>query len=953
MKKLTISILAFLLFSIGAHSQCFSPVWTEPSLDSMLIYVSLARYNGTNLQVGDEVGVFDDTTCVGVGVLTQELTGAPIYLVIEVSRDNPLSVIVDGFTDGNTISYRFCSGGEEVNPAVTPTYISNGPDFSINDSCIVELRADNAAPVITSAPDTLATEDVLYSSAIMAVDIDRDSLIYSAPLLPTWLSFNDTTHVLSGIPVNENVGIHTVTLRVSDGTATVDTTFSIRVANTNDAPIINSVPDTLAVEDVLYSSSISASDIDGDSLIYSAPLLPLWLSFNDTTRVLSGTPGNDEVGTHNVTLRVFDGTVDVDTSFILYVENVNDTPVFTFIPDTLALEDELYTSVISATDIDIDDTLIFSAPVLPAWLIFNDTTNVLSGIPENDDVGDHDVTLRIFDGTISVDTAFVIQVANVNDAPAFTLLPDTLALEDALYTSAFTAEDPDGDTLAFSVPLLPSWLSFNDTTNTLSGTPLNEDVGDHPITLRINDGTVDADSTFIIRVLNVNDDPAFTSVQDTTGQQGVLYTYTATAEDVDWDSLTFSAPVLPIWLSFDTATHTLSGIPGNDHVGDNSVVLMINDGIVDVIQSFIIDVENVNDPPAVTSVPITEARPGAAYTYTITAVDIDGDSLTYTALVLPGWLLFDAETHTLAATPGEEDIGDQFVTIRVSDGSLYTDHTFIITVDDGNHAPTFISDPATTVVVGEAYVYTLVAQDIDGDSLRFSAPQLPGWLTFYPETNVVSGIPGSSDIGRHDVVLRVSDGMVSSDQRFPIFVEDVNTAPSFTSIPVTSVSAGDLYVYIAEAEDADGDDLYYTALTLPGWLSFDENTQNLHGTPTNEDAGDHNVSLRVSDGEAAENQHFVVTVDFVYGIAELSSDDGILIYPNPSNGLFFIELSGELETEISLELMDPTGRILWQEEYPPYVLIHKEIHLNNSYPGLYLIRISDKSSQTIRKLIVN
>ena len=59
MKKFILSILAFLLFSIGAYAQCSTPVWTEPSHDSMLIYVSMATLYGTNLQIGDEVGVFD------------------------------------------------------------------------------------------------------------------------------------------------------------------------------------------------------------------------------------------------------------------------------------------------------------------------------------------------------------------------------------------------------------------------------------------------------------------------------------------------------------------------------------------------------------------------------------------------------------------------------------------------------------------------------------------------------------------------------------------------------------------------------------------------------------------------------------------------------------------------------------------------------------------------------
>ena len=85
MKKLIISTLAFLLFSIGAHSQCFTPVEAHP-FGSMEIYISMATLYGTNLQAGDEIGVFDGDLCVGAGVLTEELTGEAPYLIIEAPR---------------------------------------------------------------------------------------------------------------------------------------------------------------------------------------------------------------------------------------------------------------------------------------------------------------------------------------------------------------------------------------------------------------------------------------------------------------------------------------------------------------------------------------------------------------------------------------------------------------------------------------------------------------------------------------------------------------------------------------------------------------------------------------------------------------------------------------------------------------------------------------------------
>ncbi|MEA3461119.1 MAG: putative Ig domain-containing protein, partial [Bacteroidota bacterium] len=742
----------------------------------------------------------------------------------------------------------------------------------------------------------------------------------------------------------------------TDGPAADTQTFVIVVGNINDAPTFETMPDTVATEDVLYSSAVTGADLDvDDSLRYSATEIPPWLTFNDTTGVLSGTPGNDEVGFHDVTLTINDGTVTVDSAFQIRVANVNDAPTFATMPDTVATEDVLYASAITGADIDVGDSLIYRATVIPGWLTFNDTTGILSGTPGNGDVGFHDVTLTINDGTVTLDSAFQIRVANVNDAPTFETMPDTVALEDTPYSSAVTGADVDvGDSLIYSAPVLPAWLTFNDTTGVLSGTAGDTLLGDHNVTLRLFDGTVNVDSAFVITLLNTNDPPTFTSIPDTVALQGDLYSYTPTAEDIDGDSLIFSAPVLPVWLSFDSVTHVLSGTPGNDHVGDNSVSLMISDTVVDVVQSFIIVVENINDPPTFTSTPITEARPGVAYNYTVIAEDIDGDDLTYAALVLPGWLTFNSTTQLLSATPSDTDEGDQHVTIRVTDGLLYADQTFVISVSYANHAPNFISDPATTVVVGESYVYTINAYDIDGDDLTYSAPLLPDWLTFYPATNVISGIPRTEDLGSHDVTVRVSDGTVSADQSFPITVRNENVAPAFTSTPETSVIENQLYVYYVAAEDANGDDLTFSATLLPGWLNFDPSAGILHGTPDRDDVGDHNVTLSVSDGNLTTDQTFTITVEIRsgVGITDLHSPDFMLIYPNPTTGRFIVEMAIELEQELHLEILDPLGRIVIQKQYPPYYWIREEFNMSDRPAGLYFIRFYHESDQAIRKLII-
>ncbi len=189
----------------------------------------------------------------------------------------------------------------------------------------------NTPPVITSSPPTSVLEDSSYSYTLTATDADNDPLTFSVVgALPGWLQFDAATGVLSGTPTNADVGSHNVSLQVSDGTATVDQSFSIVVINTNDAPVITSTPVLSINEDQPYTYTVTATDVDvGDTLSYTAVTIPSWLSFNATTHTLSGTPTAAEIGTHPVVLAVSDGMATVNQAFSVGVLFVNDPPSFT------------------------------------------------------------------------------------------------------------------------------------------------------------------------------------------------------------------------------------------------------------------------------------------------------------------------------------------------------------------------------------------------------------------------------------------------------------------------------------------------------------------------------------------------------------------------------------------------------------------------------------------------
>ena len=77
-----------------------------------------------------------------------------------------------------------------------------------------------------------------------------------------------------------------------------------------------------------------------------------------------------------------------------------------------------------------------------------------------------------------------------------------------------------------------------------------------------------------------------------------------------------------------------------------------------------------NNPPSISGNPPAAVVIGTQYSFTPTAVDPDGDALSFSVGNKPPWASFDESTGELFGTPTVADIGEyENIQIRVSDGS--------------------------------------------------------------------------------------------------------------------------------------------------------------------------------------------------------------------------------------------------------------------------------------------
>jgi hypothetical protein len=118
----------------------------------------------------------------------------------------------------------------------------------------------------------------------------------------------------------------------------------------------------------------------------------------------------------------------------------------------------------------------------------------------------------------------------------------------------------------------------------------------------------------------------------------------------------------------------------------------------------------------------------------------------------------------------------------------------------GNAPPTIQGQPGTSIVAGQAYSFRPTANDPNGDSLTFTASNLPDWVSINQSTGALSGTPTSTDVGTYSgITITVSDGSATASlTAFAITVTDISTGSATLSwTPPTQNSDGSTLTNLA------------------------------------------------------------------------------------------------------------------------------------------------------------
>ncbi len=612
----------------------------------------------------------------------------------------------------------------KITGTIAPFAVTNGNSsqafavtISASDNGIVGITTftwsvnDTTPPAITNPGTQNNNEGDSVKFQITATDADS----FSATGLPTGLSIDSTTGLITGTIGSYAAGSYSSTVTATDNGFSSSVKFTWNVADTTAPSFTN--PGTQNNNEGDLISDVETTPVDADpgsitDVVNGQHTLPTGLTIDPTTGKISGTIDPRAAGTYTVTISATDGSITGSTTFTW---NVADTtpPGFTN-PGTQNNNESdkvsLATNPVDADSGSITD-VVNGVHTLPPGLTINATTGEITGTINKYGTGAYNVTISATDGTGNVGT--IIFTWNVADTtpPALTNPGTQNSNEGDNITFQMRATDAE----SFSATGLPTGLSIDPTTGLISGTIDPYGAGTYQVTVTANDDLLATKTSFTWNVAD-SSPPSFTNPGTQNNNEGDRVNLALNPVDADAGSIT--ATGLPTGLRIDPTTGVISGTIDPYGAGKYTVTVNATDGPNAGSTTFTWNVAD-STPPALTN-------PGPQNNFNETAIQlavhtVDADS--FSATGLPAGLSINPKTGVISGTLAAA-AGTYHVTVNATDGNVTSSVTFPWVVNQLTTSVSIVNIHNT--YIGLYQVETITAEVTDA----LGIPVNNGFVTF-------------------------------------------------------------------------------------------------------------------------------------------------------------------------------------------------------------------------------
>ena len=263
---------------------------------------------------------------------------------------------------------------------------------------------------------------------------------------------------------------------------------------------------------------------------------------------------------------------------------------------------------------------------------------------------------------------------------------------------------------------------------------------------------------------------------------------TLAGSDPDGDALTYAVISQPSHGILSGVAPSLLYTPDYNYHGSDSFTFVANDGKVDSMPARVsITLTPVNDSPVADDQAVTIAE-DTTKSITLTASDVDGDSLTYTLVGGPAYGTLSGSAPNPTYTPNPNYNGPDSFTFKANDGQADGNiATVSITVDPVNDPPV-ADDQAVNTEEDTPTTIILTASDVDSAGLSYIIVNGPanGVLSGAAPNLTYTPSPGFN--GSDSFTFKASDGQLDSN----IVTVSITVTPAATS--VESIATGEIFV---------------------------------------------------------------------------------------------------------------------------------------------------------------
>ncbi|MBM5997339.1 putative Ig domain-containing protein [Staphylococcus epidermidis] len=830
---------------------------TPSEVGSYDITVTTTDENGNSETTTFTIDVEDTTkpTVESVADQTQEVNTEIEPIKIEATDNSGRAVTnkVDGLPDGVTFdeATNTISGTPSEVGSYDITVTTTDESGNVTETIFTIDVEDTTKPTVESiAGQTQEVNTEIEPIKIEAKDNSGQTVTNKVDGLPDGVTFDEATNTISGTP--SEVGSYTVTVTTMDesGNAT-ETTFTIDVEDTT-KPTVESVADqTQEVNTEITPITIESEDNSGQAVTNKVDGLPDGVTFDEATNTISGTPS--EVGSYTVTVTTTDESGNAtETTFTIDVEDTTKPTVKSVSDQTQEVNTEITPIKIEATD-NSGQTVTNKVDGLPDGITFDEATNTISGTPS--EVGSYDITVTTTDESgNATETTFTINVEDTTKPTVEDIADQTQEVNTEIEPIKIEATDNGGQAVTNKVDGLPDGVTFDEATNTISGTP--SEVGSYDIIVTTTDENGNSETTtFTIDV----EDTTKPTVEDIADQTQEINTeiepIKIEARDNSGQAVTNKVDGLPDGVTFDEATNTISGTPSE--VGSYDITVTTTDESGNATETtFTIDVEDTTKPTVEDITDQTQEVNTEITPIKIEARDNSGQTVTNKVDGLPDGVTFDEATNTISGTPSE--VGSYTVTVTTTDeSSNATETTFTIDVEDTTKPTVEDIADQTQEVNTEITPIKIEATDNSGQAVTNKVDGLPDGVTFDEATNTISGTP--SEVGSYDITVTTTDENGNSETTtFTIDVEDT-TKPTVEDITdQTQEINTEMTPIKIEARDNSGQAVTNKVEGLPDGVTFDEATNTISGTPS--EVGSYDITVTTTD-ENGNSETTTFTID--------------------------------------------------------------------------------------------